>query len=434
MRTRTSLGGACGQCRRPDLAGFRISARCTARSPLTDVTATLLVTYTEEIPYETITRENDQLGPDLPRHRAGGLHGRGGRHRRDPRNRGRIQEHGRTILRAHGAERRVRNEIVEVGTRNALASAQAQFSVPLTSYTFTSAFKWRWGRLHGGVDLMVVGVAATPVYAADNGKVIAARFGQRVTATISSSITRTASRPYTGIIPELLVSKADRVAKGDRIAPGNTGNSTGPHSHFEIQVNDEKVDPQQYLTPVMKVLVTVTTALFMVHRGIPAFPIASPIWENGQCFQVRMRSLISALSHAPAPATAPRIRSRRGQPLHDIERARRPVQPQPQRPATRPPRPAPCRLTLHNSPRPSRRFPREYRTKPRVPVVWSAPSGPLVEPAARQRQRLMANRTRHPHITAEQVGQHRADARRDRAPALGPNRMPQSVTQPVAQI
>lgn len=45
-------------------------------SPRLDVTATRSVTYTEEIPYETITRENDQHEPDLPRHPAGGLRGR----------------------------------------------------------------------------------------------------------------------------------------------------------------------------------------------------------------------------------------------------------------------------------------------------------------------------------------------------------------------
>ena len=53
---------------------------------------------------------------------------------------------------------------------------------------------------------------------------------------------------YYGHCSQLYVKAGDTVAQGSKIAAvGSTGNSTGPHLHFEVRVNGMAYNPQNYV-------------------------------------------------------------------------------------------------------------------------------------------------------------------------------------------
>ncbi|MEX2253304.1 MAG: peptidoglycan DD-metalloendopeptidase family protein [Thermoleophilaceae bacterium] len=114
-----------------------------------------------------------------------------------------------------------------------------------TNGTFTSPFGSRWGRLHAGVD--IAAPTGTAIRAAAAGRVVMAGmsggYGNYTCIQHGGAL----STCY-GHQSRIGVSSGQSVSSGQVIgAVGNTGNSTGPHLHFETRINGSPVDPMGYL-------------------------------------------------------------------------------------------------------------------------------------------------------------------------------------------
>lgn len=108
----------------------------------------------------------------------------------------------------------------------------------------TSEFGSRWGRQHTGID--IGGENGSEILAADGGKVIVSGWVSGYGNYIVIDHENGYQTAY-GHCSELLVTEGERVAQGQLIAyMGSTGNSTGPHLHFEIKADGEYQNPMDY--------------------------------------------------------------------------------------------------------------------------------------------------------------------------------------------
>ena len=109
----------------------------------------------------------------------------------------------------------------------------------------TSGFGVRWGRMHEGIDIAVG--EGTPVRAAAAGTVIYAGWMSGYGNLVAVDHRNGLSTAYAHN-SSLAVSVGQSVAAGEVVSySGNTGNSTGPHVHFEVRVDGSAVDPLGYL-------------------------------------------------------------------------------------------------------------------------------------------------------------------------------------------
>nr|MBC9201938.1 peptidoglycan DD-metalloendopeptidase family protein [Paenibacillus sp. PL91] len=100
---------------------------------------------------------------------------------------------------------------------------------------------------HTGIDFAAP--QGTDIYAAEDGVVLVAQswssYGNCVIIDHGNGLWTLYGHIRNGGIK---VEKGEKVKKGEKIAEvGSTGNSTGPHLHFEVRKNETPVNPSSYL-------------------------------------------------------------------------------------------------------------------------------------------------------------------------------------------
>lgn len=126
--------------------------------------------------------------------------------------------------------------------------------LPAAYTKITTGLYYSWGGYHGAVDFGSGGINGQPVYAVKDGTVI---LTQNLTNSYGTYVMiNHHDGTYTlyahGQRGSITVSEGQKVKQGQQIMKvGTTGNSTGPHLHFEVRLapggSNNKVSPYKYL-------------------------------------------------------------------------------------------------------------------------------------------------------------------------------------------
>ena len=127
------------------------------------------------------------------------------------------------------------------------------FAWPVPGFNWISSpFGWRtlYGQpnFHTGIDIAGYGIYGKPIIASNTGRVRLVRYystgyGYHVMIDHGDD-----SWTVYGHMSSIAVTEGQWVLQGEVIGyVGSTGNSTGPHLHFEIRIDGEQVNPLNYL-------------------------------------------------------------------------------------------------------------------------------------------------------------------------------------------
>ncbi len=120
-------------------------------------------------------------------------------------------------------------------------------------HTVSSRYGYRilYGRsnFHGGIDLTTGGARGHTVVAARSGTVTTAGWGGSYGYYVIINHGNGMSTLYAHMLSgSICVRPGQYVSGGSAVGKvGSTGNSTGPHLHFEVRINGTRVNPAPYI-------------------------------------------------------------------------------------------------------------------------------------------------------------------------------------------
>ena len=128
----------------------------------------------------------------------------------------------------------------------------------LSRYSVTTGWYYSTGKLHGASDISGAGIYGTPIYAASSGYVIVSEAKVNSSGKYIGYGNYVMIAHYNGLytlyghMSKRVAVTGQTVTQGQVIGyVGSTGNSTGPHLHFEVRTGNgtysERVNPIYYL-------------------------------------------------------------------------------------------------------------------------------------------------------------------------------------------
>jgi len=213
-----------------------------------------------EVPYEIIARDNDAMFRGTSRTIVKGENGEEEIYERVTYINNTRQSGAVPI----GVPRRLKEPVTEVkenGTKSTLVDptvppinpGKTGFTWPVpTVHAISSYYGNRKGRMHNGIDITNGNAYGHTVVAAMDGVITHVGwtndgFGYNVIIDHGGGVQTLYGHMINGSCP---YSRGSRVGIGRPIGRvGSTGNSTGPHLHFEVRINGRRDNPLNYVRP-----------------------------------------------------------------------------------------------------------------------------------------------------------------------------------------